>query len=468
MQRTIQIADFELPRGPVTVQQLMAMERPAWEHIRGEITRRRRLAPEQPLARCRMCGEGVYIKAQASTEGHTPLFAHFSDRASNCPWYHGNPLVPDNARAAQYQGHQERALHRWMCDTIAEILRKDWRASNVRVDAYHRPKIEERGRYPDVYVELEGVGKFAIEVQLSKPFAFEIAARHLYYQAEGVSLIWVFRDLAVELPQGFRDVITMQRGNAFLFDDAALALSLQNNALTLSCLLESENGWLKPRLAELTDIDRGTGRSMFLEDRRTKKMLDHCAAGRVKWVEALEVGAPFDFEDPIIDNQFGPCWDSIRMFVPALSRWKDKWYRQYLRRGRPHFLDLMAVLFSIQRSAETGHDHLYVTRYKNDGALVAMLNARLSGELYKRYADLIETMLRRTALADLLNRASLRTALAKARGEADQIGTGHPLWDAAIRMFPEVFDGITRAELADLEQLPAWAIAPPTSQAEAA
>lgn len=407
MQRTIQIADFELPRGPITIGELLGMDRPTWEHLRSEITRRRTKNPDTPLARCRLCRKGIYIKAQATPDGHSPLFAHFSDQDSDCPWYQGNNLVPDDARAAQYQGHQERALHRWMCDAIADILRKDWRASNIRVDAYHRPKIEERGRYPDVYVELEGVGKFAIEVQLSKPFTFEIAARHLYYQAEGVALIWVFRDLADTLPQGFRDVITMQRGNAFLFDDAALAASLDRGALTFSCLLESDQGWLKPRLAELTDINRGTGRAMFLEDRRSARLLKFCEQAREKWWAALEVGRPFDFHDVTTDNQFGPCWDSIVRYVPRLSGWKDAWWHHHHSRGRPHFLDLMAILFSILKSAETDKDVIYITRYKDENRLLAMLNARLSNASYLRYADLIETMLDRTAARQCLERASL-------------------------------------------------------------
>jgi len=467
-QRTVQSAVFEAPRGELTVDALMAMQPGAWEHLRGEINLRRSSAPDRPLARCLLCKSPVYIKAQATAAGNVPLFAHYADAKPDCPWYQGKPLIPDDARAAQYKGQQECARHRWMCDTIADALRADPRATKVTVDQYLKPSIEERGRYPDVYVELEGVGKFAIEVQLSKPFAFEIAARHLHYRREGVSLIWVFSELVGDLPQGFRDVITLQRGNAFVFDAAALAASSARGELILSCYLESDGGWLKPRLAALASLDRGNGRSMFLEDRRTKKLLDYCATGRAKWIDQLATGAPFDFEDAPVENLFGPCWDSIRMFVPRISGWKDAWYRQYLRHGRPHFLDLMAMLFSIQRSAETGHDHVYVTRYKGDGALVAMLNARLSAELFKRYADLLETMLASTAARHWLERSSLQNALAKARAEAPQIAAGHPIWDAAARLFPEVYDGMLRAELTDCDQLPAWAASPPAADARAA
>ena len=456
-QRTVQSAVFEAPRGELTIDALMTMEAGAWEHLRSEINLHRRSAPDRPLARCLLCKGPVYIKAQATAAGNVPLFAHYADAQPDCPWYQGQPLIPDDARAAQYRGQQECARHRWMCETIADILRADPRATKVTVDQYLKPSIEERGRYPDVYVELEGVGKFAIEVQLSKPFAFEIAARHLHYRREGVSLIWVFSELLSDLPQGFRDVIAFQRGNAFLLDAAALAASSERRELMLSCYLESDGGWLKPRLAPLISLDRGNGRSMFLEDRRTKKLLDYCATGRAKWIELLANGAPFDFEDARVENLFEPCWDSIHTFVPRISDWKNAWHRKYQRNGRAHFFDLMAMLFSIQRSAEKGDDYVYVTRYRGDGALVAMLNARLSAELFKRYADLLETMLASTTARLWLERSSLQNALAKARVGAPQIAPGHPIWDCAFRLFPEVYDGMLRAELTDCDKLPAWA-----------
>ena len=234
MQRTVRIADFELPRGAITIEQLMAMEPSTWEHVRGQITRRRRKDPERPLARCRQCRGSVFVRAPGPGQSDFPIFIHHSGEGTNCPWYQGVNLTPDNARAAQYQGHQETALHRSLCDKIAELLKREPRCTKISVDRYLKPQVEERGRYPDVYAEMEGLGKFAFEVQLSKPFIFEIAARHLHYEAEGISLIWVFHELADELPQGFRDVITAQRGNAFVFDQSAFEASVAADRLTLS------------------------------------------------------------------------------------------------------------------------------------------------------------------------------------------------------------------------------------------
>jgi hypothetical protein len=97
-----------------------------------------------------------------------------------------------------------------------------------------------------------------------------------------------------------------------------------------------------------------------------------------------------------------------------------------------------------------------------------MLNARLSSASYMPYANLVATMLGGTTARHALDRPSLQAALAKARQAAGQVAAGHPVWDAAMRLFPEVFDGMLRAELADFGQLPDWASPDPVPTSEAA
>jgi hypothetical protein len=73
------------------------------------------------------------------------------------------------------------------------------------------------------------------------------------------------------------------------------------------------------------------------------------------------------------------------------------------------------------------------------------------------YAVLVESMLRATRVRDLLGRDSLDRTLERAKLEAEQVAADHPVWAGATRLFPEIFDGLRRAELADLGQLPDWA-----------
>jgi hypothetical protein len=228
--------------------------------------------------------------------------------------------------------------------------------------------------------------------------------------------------------------------------------------LMLSAFLEKDRGgYLKPRLVALDDLDRSTGKAIFLKDRRSEKLEDYCRAGRVKWWEAFAAAPPAKFSYPFSQTDFIPAWDSIKTFVPELRPWKRECWSERSYRGDRHFAELAAILFSIARTATTGKERVYVTRYKGDGCLLAMLNAKLSSQAFMPYADLIATMLAATPVRDRLDKPSLRHAIDDARQNAAQIGPGHPVWMGVTRLFPEIFDGVRRAELEDLNRLPAWA-----------
>jgi hypothetical protein len=458
LKRTIEIADFDLPRGPITIAKLLEMSPETWGHLRTEISRQRHIDASKPLARCRLCRGAVYIRSSKLGEDHAPLFAHYSGAPEDCPWYHGDNLIPDDARAAQYKGHQESAYHRWICETIAELIGKDLRCRRVTVDTYLRPYIHARGRYPDIYAEIDDLGRFAIEVQLAKPFATEIIARQLHYEAEGVALLWVFANLDPDLPQGFRDVITTQRGNAFLFDDAAFEASISSNTLQLTCLLENnKHGWLAPRLVKLDELNTKSGRATFIEDRRTKRLNEYCKDGRIKWWNAFLSSPAENARSPNNKQKFMSAWDSIVKFVPIISAWQnDLWNSDYIK-GKEIFIELAAILFSITHTAKKGEEILYITNYKGEGRLVAMLNSKLNSTNIQPYSNLLETAINNSRAAIHLQRSSLRTAFERARNLRKQIDTNHPVWKACARIFPESLDGLIRAELIDLGSLPDWA-----------
>ncbi|WP_206245412.1 competence protein CoiA family protein [Novosphingobium terrae] len=456
--RSIRIADFELPRGEVKIEALMGMPREAWDHLRAEINRRRTSEPDRPLARCRLCKQGVYIRSEPARVGHSPLYAHFPGSNEDCPWFDGGSITPDDARAAQYQGHQESAAHRRMCDRIAEILQLDERCGKADVDTYRRPEIHKRGRWPDIYAEVETLGRFTLEVQLSKPFAPEISARHLHYEREGVSLIWIFSELAVPLPQGFHDVITMQRGNAFLFDATAEEEAVKRSTLVLSCYLEDgKGGFQPPRLVTLDDLNLSAGRSVFLEDCRSQRLLARCKATKAGWWGALMLARKESPDDPYYHEAFKRPWSAVRDHFAYFRENMEDTASGGDGRDRARIASLFGILCSIAHSAAEGKDVLYITKHKAEGRLLAMLNSKLASTIFQPYADLIETFLTRTACRDLLERESLRKALGRAKVDSAQASPGHPGWDTMQDIFPEVLDGIVRSELADLGSLPAWA-----------
>lgn len=462
-ERTVRIADFELPIGAISIERLMAMPREDWEHLRNSINVAWQ-AKQREIAKCRLCGGRLYIRAQSVDGGHLPLFRHAQGSPDWCPWYTGTTLIPDDARAAQYQGHQESAEHRQLCNTIAELAKQDQRCREAAVDTYRRPAVHARGRWPDVFLDMEGLAQFAIEVQLSKPFAPEIIARHLHYEREGVAIIWVFVALEDPLPQGFHDVITMQRGNAFLFDDEAFKVSLEQKTLVLKCLLENgEGGYREPKLVSLDQLNIATGRSVFLEDCRSDRLLSQSRKMRSIWWKALKAARQDKPNSPFYSASFSLPYDMLRDRSFDLSEWHDDLWEIERENPQQHIAELFAILCSIAHSADERVYVVYTTRHSGDGALLAMLNSKLGSAAFGAYADMVDYFLQATPLIEILERTSLQETFLKARNAHKQIGTGHPVWGAMACLFPEVLDGVVRSALTDLGTLPVWARAPYSS-----
>lgn len=457
-QRTILIADFELPRGAITIEQLMVMPRAGWEHLRSQINVRRREDRSKPIARCRLCEGGVFIRVQATQDSHVPMYAHYPEASRDCPWYEGNNLHPDDARAAQYQGHQESALHRRLCFTIEHLVKADERCSQSAVNTYLRSEIHKRGRWPDVYVDLTDLGRFALEVQLSKPFAPEIAARHVHYDAEGIALVWIFSTLENPMPQGFHDVVAMQRGNAFVFDDEAEAASIERGTLVLKCFLENgQGGWREPKLIVLDDLQTGAGRSAFLEDCRSEALKQRCKKDRSRWWDAMKLAREERPNSLEYSDHYEDVWADTKAAVPGVWEWERDFWIDRSHRARAHTAMLYAILCSVAHSAAAGRGILHITQFSGDSAVLSMLNSKLSGADFKHCASLVATFVRATPLSELLEKPSLKRIIAEAQKSDVQITEDHPLWRVMARLFPEVLDGLVRAELADLGQLPFWA-----------
>ncbi|MDG6079920.1 hypothetical protein E3U23_12040 [Erythrobacter litoralis] len=462
-QRTILIADFELPRGAVTVEQLMAMPRAGWEHLRNQINVRRREDRSRPIARCRICEGGVFIRAQAVGDSHIPMYAHYPEASKACPWYEGNNLRPDDARAAQYQGHQESALHRRLCSTIEQLVKADPSCTHTAVNTYLRSEIHKRGRWPDVFADLSGLGRFAFEVQLSKPFAPEIAARHVHYDAEGITLVWIFNTLECPMPQGFHDVVAMQRGNVFVFDDEAEAASIERETLALKCFMENgQGGWHEPRLIVLDDLQTGYGRSAFVEDCRSEALKQRCKKERSRWWDAAKLARQERPNSPEYSDHFEDVWSDMKAGIPGLWEWERDFWIERSNRARAHAAVLYAILCSVAHSAAANRPILHITRFSGDGAVLSMLNSKLNGSDFKHCASLIEAFVGGTSLSELLEKASLRRFIAEAKQAEAQVDQEHPLWRVMTFLFPEVLDGLVRAELTDLGQLPDWASSAPS------
>lgn len=461
-QRTVKAAVFDGDLGPFTAAELMSLPEEAWGHLRDLISDRRAVQPENPLARCLLCKRGVFIRVQALGEQRLPMLVHFAEPGLNCEWHRATTIHPDAARAAQYAGQQESELHRNLCEAIARLLQADPRCKRTTVGQYHPPTESEHGRYPDVYAELEGLPPVTLELQLSRTLAPEIAGRGVYYQRERVGLIWVLYGISPDdanLPQSFRDVIRRHRGNAFLFDRAAAEASAKAGTLVLRCLRrkKSDDAFYAPklvRLDELTFPDKGLP---FFEDCRTPALLEPAERAREKWFDAIAEFDPKTAHVGMRSGAFSRAWDSLRMYEPTIAAYKRELY-SVERFAKDHIISVLLILFSIARTGFDGRERNLATAHSGKGSMVAMLNTRLHAAEFQEYAALIWFMLAHTAADWLLETKSLEQHIVRAAADAPkQVLPGHPMWQAAQRLFPEVYDRVARSELGSLATLPAWA-----------
>ncbi|MCI5196645.1 MAG: hypothetical protein D3919_10550 [Candidatus Electrothrix sp. AW5] len=422
-QRSVEAAIIE-NIGPVSIQELLAMPEDRWGMLRDRITDQHN-GKDGLSARCMLCDHPVYIKTSKIENIKYPLFAHYAgSNPEKCPWYHGRNIKPDDARAAQYKGQQESRFHRLMCERIAEIVALDKRYIRHKIDEYLPPTNNSYGRYPDVYVEWDEIGTFAVEFQMSNTFQTEISARCKHYEYEGIPLLWILFgiDTIGTVQQSFCDVIRRHRGNAFVLDDAAITASREQQTLVLSCFLDNENGLDQPKLVRFDELKIPTSKLPYYEDRIVPPILKEIEQRRQPWFDALE-------------------------------KWEDRF--QPLRELEDRSAStLVAAAFSI-----VAHANGKKTNYVNRQNLTGMLNGQLNEGQHKKgvisqYATLLTRLIENTAQYKLLE-----TTVGDhiKRATATQVDESSQEWKLLKKLLPEALDPVIREELIYYDALPDWA-----------
>lgn len=424
---------FDGDIGPVSAKELMEMTNSQWGLLRDMITDKHN-GGEGVTAKCLMCGHPVFIQSRLNEDTHLPYFAHYRGGDINCPWYHGKANTPDNVRASQYKGHQESPVHRAMCEKLAEVVQLDSRYITHRIDQYLPPTENDTGRYPDVYVEWEEIGPFAIEFQLSNTFETEVSQRCIHYYRERIPLLWILYGIndKNQIPQSFRDVIRRHRENAFVFDSAASRASFEQSTLVLSCFLVSNSGKLEgPRLVRFDELNIPSNKIPYFEDRLIWPRLTKTREIRASWFEAL---SQWDMEN-YNDDKIQRVLSSLPMKIPNEA------------------VTLIAAAFSIVANANNRNRN-YASRHNN---LKAMLNSYLqsnNGRLAP-YVNLLTRLISNTSIGNLLS-GSVKQHFD--RITRDQVTEESPEWKALAHLIPEALDPLWRKDLTYCNELPTWAV----------
>lgn len=451
-QRKIEHAIIESV-GPVSAKQLIAMPETEWGLLRHAITDAWGGKPRRAIAECLMCGGGVFIRSKAFKGLRLPMFAHFKGADVCCPWFTGDTITPDAARADQYQGRQESVAHRLLCNQIAALAERDPTCTSVRIDRYLPPVENEHGRYPDVLATFGG-RQVAFEVQLSNTFQTEISDRCRHYDREGIPLIWVLLGAEVGsrgLSQSFRDVILRHRGNAFVLDQAAVQASMANSRFQLTCYLRNASGAFdEARQIGIENLIFPEHGCPYVEDRVTPELLQPGKDCRAPWWSAMKAGGPDLSYKHLTGPSFLAANDDLCARVPTLRDWQRNWDQ-----GRWMFVCFMTVVFSAL-SAAAGTFTNYASKQNN---VQAMLNSKLSGNDMVPFVQIMHAILHRSALSHLLDGSvGVHLERALANGDGNFVLEADGVWPAVHLLLPELFNPMLRMQLETLGELPGWAM----------
>jgi hypothetical protein len=187
---------------------------------------------------CAICKCPLYLSRRIAGNQNR-WFVH-DGKADECPWFEGRHLAPDQIKALVYRGQQEGRQHRELKDYIAQWLRADPLAEDVRLEkTTYSEVVKGEWRRPDVKCIYKGV-PLVFEIQLSYTFLSDVIARDALYRREKTFVIWVFaqfdKSRAAVMDEAF-----FNRRNLFVLDAQARQETAARSALTFSGFHQAPN-----------------------------------------------------------------------------------------------------------------------------------------------------------------------------------------------------------------------------------
>ncbi|MFZ3289440.1 MAG: DUF6035 family protein [Telluria sp.] len=201
-----------------------------------------------PLYTCSICGVAVHI---CSSRNKRRFFFKHREQDGSCPANTAGDLTQDEINARKYNGAKESKLHRRMKDWITQCLELDERFDSAQQEARWKGALPAQWRKPDITARY-GDMRVAFEIQLSTTPLSVIAARRIFYQAEGALLFWIF----AEFEQDYRrltedDIFFSNNLNAFVVDQKTVDASVEAKEFRFECV------WVQPMPSgELSGLHR--------------------------------------------------------------------------------------------------------------------------------------------------------------------------------------------------------------------
>ncbi len=202
---------------------------------------------------CPSCGFPAFVARDLKKR---EIWKHYAGAPSVCPWYSGRNLSPDDIGALKYNGLQEGALHRWIKETVGDLLRNvpAIAPDSVVVDRYI--VAEDGRRRPDIRAR-HGDRHIAFEIQLATTTLPEILNRNSFYRASGMNLAWLTWDYSgaprSQMLTSFEDILHSHGNTLFSVDHETIRLSRERRSLLLRAFVQDGDGWAV-QVVDLADL----------------------------------------------------------------------------------------------------------------------------------------------------------------------------------------------------------------------
>jgi len=207
---------------------------------------------------CAICHQALKIRGD-KTGSVSIHFAHLYD-SGDCPIKTGRKYSKEEIERMKYNGVKESHVHIKLKNAIADIIRKDSRFSDIKVDETFKGEgLSKEWKRPDVSAAFSG-DKVVFEVQLSTTFLSVIVRRETFYRENSTYIMWLFNEFNTDAEtQKFteKDIIYSNNNNAFVINDETIALSADSGKFMLFCY------YRKPSISESGSVSYRWGKELI-------------------------------------------------------------------------------------------------------------------------------------------------------------------------------------------------------------
>lgn len=401
LKRAIDLESLET----ISSDQLLAYERDEYQRIRRIATKSHK--DGKPRYTCEKCGHGVYAPLD---QNRKPLWQHFKNAPTNCPWGSNKNKTIDEVSAKQFQGRQESPLHKKIKEAVAEILEFDPCCEDIRIE--ETVFGEEGRRKPDVYCTYKG-DKFAFEVQLAFTQIPIIMAREEFYKNEGINLVWLtwnFEEKPLDqINQSFIDIYYSHSQNIFSLNDDIIARSKTEKSLHFLVHALRVGVWERKtvNLGQLQYNEHNLPYFFKREPTWEEKIKE-------RWIATFEQKQEWALRRKILEEVI-----TRQMYQADVYKLEEE-----------DFPELIDALCSFEAGYPTN---------SNQSNLTELANTFLSSKRRHRYAKVFAYCARKTRHKEVLEKTSVMKKLSEAI-QAEQISRGQTQALLIRKLFPNWVD----------------------------